>query len=106
MASTSHSDSSRQCPVCVGARMGQINPRGGVALDYCERCGGVWFDRGEAAALRDSTPQGPAWPLVTHSVYIMQCHGSAPTWTVMRRHVARASARTSWHVLRAPTRCR
>jgi Zn-finger nucleic acid-binding protein len=55
--------------------MGQIKPRGGAALDYCERCGGVWFDRGEAAALRDSIPSGPAWPLVAQSVYIMQCHG-------------------------------
>ena len=37
------------CPVCVGVMMVKkdIGVRGGVTLDYCPRCGGLWFDRGE-----------------------------------------------------------
>jgi Zn-finger nucleic acid-binding protein len=38
------------CPVCVGILMEKKHvsgPGSGLALDFCPRCGGMWFDRGE-----------------------------------------------------------
>ena len=38
------------CPVCVGVMMEKkaVGDRSvAVTLDYCPRCGGLWFDRGE-----------------------------------------------------------
>ena len=38
------------CPVCVGILMEKKYVQGpgrGFALDFCPRCGGIWFDRGE-----------------------------------------------------------
>lgn len=40
------------CPVCVGVMMDKkhVEKRtGSVTVDYCSRCGGLWFDRGEVA---------------------------------------------------------
>jgi Zn-finger nucleic acid-binding protein len=42
------------CPVCVGVMMEKkhIDTRAGsVTLDYCPRCGGLWFDQGEVGHL-------------------------------------------------------
>jgi len=42
------------CPVCVGATMDKVSVDDGVAaitLDYCPRCGGLWFNRGEVGQL-------------------------------------------------------
>jgi len=42
------------CPVCVGVMMEKKHfdkPAGSVTLDYCPRCGGLWFDRGEVGHL-------------------------------------------------------
>lgn len=42
------------CPVCVGVLMDKkhVDKRAGsVTVDYCSRCGGLWFDRGEIAHL-------------------------------------------------------
>lgn len=41
------------CPVCPGLPMHKLQPGGqdGPLIDYCRRCGGMWFDRGEASAL-------------------------------------------------------
>jgi Zn-finger nucleic acid-binding protein len=38
------------CPVCVGTLMEKKHlpgPGSGFTIDYCPRCGGIWFDRGE-----------------------------------------------------------
>ena len=38
------------CPVCVGILMEKKHlpgPGRGFTIDYCPRCGGIWFDRGE-----------------------------------------------------------
>ena len=38
------------CPVCVGVLMEKkhvAGPGRGFTLDFCPRCGGIWFDRGE-----------------------------------------------------------
>lgn len=48
------------CPVCVGVLMEKKHLPGsgaGPTVDYCPRCGGIWFDRGEVSevARRDHT---------------------------------------------------
>lgn len=43
------------CPVCLGVKMAFVTvttPGADLVLDHCQRCGGVWFDAGEVAALR------------------------------------------------------
>lgn len=37
------------CPVCQG-QMQEIN-KGGVAIDVCQQCRGIWLDRGELEKL-------------------------------------------------------
>jgi Zn-finger nucleic acid-binding protein len=41
------------CPVCVGVLMEKthIGPRAELTLDFCPRCGGLWFDKGEVGHL-------------------------------------------------------
>jgi Zn-finger nucleic acid-binding protein len=42
------------CPVCVGVLMEKKHfdgPSGSLTLDFCPRCGGMWFDRGEVGQL-------------------------------------------------------
>lgn len=48
------------CPVCVGVSMEKKHidgPARSLTLDFCPRCGGLWFDRGEVGefARRDLT---------------------------------------------------
>lgn len=48
------------CPVCVGVAMDKVHVEshaGKLTLDYCPRCGGLWFERGEVGELakREST---------------------------------------------------
>lgn len=47
------------CPVCVGVAMekAQLGGKaGGLTIDYCPRCGGLWFDRGEVGQLAQRAP--------------------------------------------------
>jgi Zn-finger nucleic acid-binding protein len=57
--------------------MVKIRPEAGKALvlDYCRRCGGVWFDAGEVAALRAASPRA-LWAHVALSpeAFRMKCH--------------------------------
>lgn len=46
------------CPVCQGA-MREV-ARGGVLIDTCTRCRGVWLDRGELEKLSALVDDGPA----------------------------------------------
>jgi len=48
------------CPVCTGTAMEKARldgPVGRLALDYCPRCGGLWFDRGEVALVARGDPE-------------------------------------------------
>ena len=56
-------ESSRHCPVCLGIPLDKLNfpshwfnselsTKEDLILDYCQRCGGMWFDYGEVEALR------------------------------------------------------
>lgn len=45
------------CPVCQAAMREQST--GGVIIDVCTRCRGVWLDRGELEKLADAVGGGP-----------------------------------------------
>lgn len=41
------------CPACLGTRMEKIQLEGApVTLDRCQRCGGIWFEKGEVHQVR------------------------------------------------------
>jgi len=65
------------CPVCIGVVMQKLQPVAGqpLVLDACRRCGGVWFDSGEVAALRRSKPEA-LWTTVElkPEAFRMKCH--------------------------------
>ncbi len=47
------------CPVCLGALMEKVSLQRGsdnLVLDHCPRCGGVWFEKGEAQRLTQHSP--------------------------------------------------
>ena len=47
------------CPVCLGVLMEKkhLDARAGsFTLDYCTRCGGLWFERGEVGQLAGRDP--------------------------------------------------
>ncbi|MDH6237924.1 zf-TFIIB domain-containing protein [Cryobacterium sp. CG_9.6] len=52
-----------------------MSERGGVEIDYCPECRGIWLDRGELdkiitraeAEFSASTPAAPAAPVVTNT---------------------------------------
>jgi Zn-finger nucleic acid-binding protein len=51
------------CPVCIGVAMEKVHVEGGgssLTLDYCPRCGGLWFDRGEVGHLATRKPSSLA----------------------------------------------
>jgi Zn-finger nucleic acid-binding protein len=47
------------CPVCAGEQMQKICPSEelDLFLDYCDRCGGMWFETGEVRQLRYCPPE-------------------------------------------------
>lgn len=65
------------CPVCLGATLNKsvVVEQPQLAVDYCPRCGGVWFDYGEIQQLRRCEPK-ILWGLVAQrdEVHQMQCH--------------------------------
>lgn len=50
------------CPLCIDQTL-EVHHRGGIEIDVCPRCRGVWLDRGEldrlaAAAAPTDPPSG------------------------------------------------
>jgi Zn-finger nucleic acid-binding protein len=69
------------CPVCLGVAMQKTTVRSGgvgVTLDVCPRCGGIWFERGEARQLAHQPPDA-LWKEVTRRDEPIRppCHGCA-----------------------------
>lgn len=67
-----------ECPVCLGVKLAKLepSPEASLVLDYCTRCGGVWFDAGEVPRLRQCQPRALAAKVeLTPGVYRMRCHG-------------------------------
>ncbi len=50
-----------QCPVCMTVHL-TMAERGGIEIDYCPQCRGVWLDRGELDKIIDRTATQPAAP--------------------------------------------
>lgn len=47
------------CPVCIGVQMDKVQMGGqgsSLVIDHCQRCGGVWFEKGEAQQLTRHSP--------------------------------------------------
>lgn len=49
------------CPRCETATLLELD-RQGITLDRCERCRGIWLDRGELEKLIAHAAGGPAHP--------------------------------------------
>ena len=49
-----------KCPKCHGKFEEQtfLTQSGEVVIDKCERCAGIWFDKGEAEMLKDDWTSG------------------------------------------------
>jgi Zn-finger nucleic acid-binding protein len=59
-------------------------------LDHCERCGGIWFDQGEAELLRRSSPQALTTTVkMSDKAWAMQCHSCH---AVMSRNLGKCPA--------------
>ena len=65
------------CPVCLGATLQKstIRDSAPLTLDYCKRCGGIWFDHGEVQRLRRFKAE-QLWQVVAQmeGVHRMHCH--------------------------------
>lgn len=47
------------CPVCLGVQMEKVqigSATSALVIDHCTRCGGVWFEKGEAQQLTSHAP--------------------------------------------------
>ena len=67
----------RNCPVCIGSVMLKVTPAKevDVVLDYCQRCGGMWFDDGEADELRRCRPKSLSATIVlSDEAHRSPCH--------------------------------
>ncbi len=65
------------CPVCLGAKMYKLKleTKGDLLLDFCKRCGGIWFDYGEVKQLRSLGSKILFNKIVINkSAHRMQCH--------------------------------
>lgn len=67
------------CPVCIGVQMekAQIGTAtSAVVLDHCPRCGGVWFEKGEAQQLTRHAPS-LLWQHIPPRASMLKplCHG-------------------------------
>lgn len=66
------------CPVCLGVQMEKtpVGAKGSqVVLDWCRRCGGIWFEAGEVQRVRSGREQD-LWKRVARQKrpFRMQCH--------------------------------
>jgi Zn-finger nucleic acid-binding protein len=65
------------CPACLGVNLSKvtIGPQKLLVLDYCRRCGGIWFESGEVQQLRRARP-ATLWSEVVQrrEAVKMACH--------------------------------
>ena len=70
-------DEGMNCPVCLGVRLAKatVLTNDELQLDYCRRCGGMWFDRGEVDQLSKCSPKAlKTTILLTQEADRMRCH--------------------------------
>lgn len=76
-------DQVMNCPVCLGVPMSKamVLTNNELQLDYCRRCGGMWFDRGEVDQLRKCSPKAlKTTILLTEEAERMRCHSCQATF--------------------------
>lgn len=90
------------CPVCLGVKLVKLKPakESDLVVDYCKRCGGVWFDAGEVPLLRQCNAKAVATRITLRpDVHRMRCHGCG---AAVGRNALQCQA-CSWHnVLECP----
>jgi Zn-finger nucleic acid-binding protein len=91
------------CPVCLGATMKKVrlvDKSGALVLDYCGRCGGMWFELGEVQRLRKHAPDA-LWSSIERraEAHRMQCHDCQ---AVIDRNCAECPACGWKNLLRCP----
>jgi len=65
----------RPCPVCLGVNLNKMNVGDEFNLDYCRRCGGFWFEKGEIQKLQNYRPKSLLRRIeLAEDVYKMNCH--------------------------------
>jgi Zn-finger nucleic acid-binding protein len=65
------------CPVCLGVNLTKVHvgPERPLVLDYCRRCGGIFFEKGEVQQLRRSKPEALWAEIVERRDAVkMACH--------------------------------
>jgi Zn-finger nucleic acid-binding protein len=65
------------CPVCIGTVMQklQFDKHKDLTLDFCKRCGGMWFDCGEVQQLRGLHPSYLSQKIeLNNNAFKMSCH--------------------------------
>jgi Zn-finger nucleic acid-binding protein len=92
------------CPVCLGATMKKVHIADrsrDVMLDYCPRCGGMWFELGEVQSLR-AHPAQSLWSRVERRTehFRMPCHNCQ---AIIDRNAAECSACGWKNVLQCPS---
>ncbi|HEX9703906.1 MAG TPA: zf-TFIIB domain-containing protein [Gemmatimonadales bacterium] len=91
------------CPVCLGVKLVKLQPTPGVELilDYCTRCGGMWFDEGEVSRLRTCHPRAfAALVAIRADEHRMRCHGCG---AAVPRNAARCAVCGWRNVLACPS---
>jgi Zn-finger nucleic acid-binding protein len=90
------------CPVCLGVKLEKLMlaAKPLLVLDYCQRCGGIWFDEGEVQHLREVT-RSALWARVRlrETAYTMKCHSCKAS---MGRNDLRCSACSWTNTLECP----
>ena len=91
------------CPVCLGVQMEKVyigDGRATLTLDHCTRCGGVWFEKGEAQQLARFSPSDLWRHIPPRQVApVTPCHGChAP----LDRDAEQCPACGTKNVLRCP----
>ncbi|MGH7678487.1 MAG: zf-TFIIB domain-containing protein [Gemmatimonadaceae bacterium] len=92
------------CPVCLGTMMKKVHiadKSKDVTLDYCPRCGGMWFEFGEVQQLR-SHPAKSLWSRIERrdAPHQMPCHNCQ---AIMDRNAAECPACAWKNVLQCPS---
>jgi len=65
----------RPCPVCLGISLNKMRIGENFKLDYCRRCGGFWFEKGEIQLLQNYRPKSLLRRIeLAEVVYKMNCH--------------------------------
>jgi Zn-finger nucleic acid-binding protein len=93
-----------KCPVCDGEDMQKISPseETELILDYCDKCGGMWFESGEVRELRYCPPEVVSSLIsIKKQLYAVECDSCGH---LMARNAAECPSCGQGNVISCP-RC-